>query len=63
MQFDKEFVIDELKMQGQSQHLQAALDELPHTVDHEQHAALLTSSRSTPDSSPSEQSKPASQKL
>jgi hypothetical protein len=41
MQFDKQFVIDELKKQGQSQHVQKALDELPAKVDHEQHAALL----------------------
>jgi hypothetical protein len=39
MQFDKQFVIDELKKQGQSQHVQKALDELPAKVDHEQHAA------------------------
>jgi hypothetical protein len=41
MQIDKQFVIDELKKQGQSQHVQKALDELPAKVDHEQHAALL----------------------
>jgi hypothetical protein len=41
MQFDRQFVIDELKKQGQSQRVQAALDELPAKVDHEQHAALL----------------------
>ena len=41
MQFDKQFVIEELKKQGQSQHVQKALDELPAKVDHEQHAALL----------------------
>lgn len=41
MEFDKQFVIDELKKQGQSQHVQTALDELPSKVDHEQHAALL----------------------
>ena len=41
MQFDKEFVIDELKKQGQSQHVQAALDELPAKIDHEKDAALL----------------------
>lgn len=34
-------MIAELKKQGQSQHLQKALDELPEKVDHEQHAALL----------------------
>lgn len=31
MQLDKQFVIDELKKQGQSQHVQKALDELPAT--------------------------------
>ena len=41
MQFDKQFVIDELKKQGQSQHVQKALDELPAKVDHERDAALL----------------------
>ena len=41
MQFDKQFVIDELKKQGQSQQVQKALDELPPKVDHEQHAAQL----------------------
>ena len=41
MQFDKQFVIEELKKQGQSQHVQKALDELPAKVDHERHAALL----------------------
>jgi hypothetical protein len=34
-------VVDELKKQGQSQHIQKALEELPAKVDHEQHAALL----------------------
>jgi hypothetical protein len=41
VEFDRQFVIDELKKQGQSQHVQKALDELPAKVDHEQHAALL----------------------
>jgi hypothetical protein len=41
VQFDKQFVIDELKKQGQSQHAQKALDELPEKVDHEKHAAML----------------------
>ena len=41
MQFDKQFVIDELKKQGQSQRVQQALDELPEKIDHEQHAAML----------------------
>jgi hypothetical protein len=41
MQLDKQFVLDQLKKQGQSQHVQKALDELPAKIDHEQHAALL----------------------
>lgn len=41
MEFDKQFVIDELKKQGQSQRVQQALDELPAKVDHERDAALL----------------------
>jgi hypothetical protein len=41
LQLDKQFVIDELKKQGQSQHVQKALDELPAKIDHEKHAALL----------------------
>jgi hypothetical protein len=41
MQIDRQFVLDELKKQGQSDRVQKALDELPAKVDHEQHAALL----------------------
>jgi len=41
MQFDRQFVIDELKKEGQSAQVQKALDELLATVDHEQHAAVL----------------------
>lgn len=41
MQFDRQFVIDELKKQGQSERVQQALDELPAKVDHEHDAALL----------------------
>lgn len=41
MQLDKQFVIEELKKQGQSERVQKALDELPAKVDHEQHAAQL----------------------
>jgi len=41
MQLDKQFVLDELKKEGQSQKVQQALTELPEKVDHEQHAALL----------------------
>ena len=41
MHLDKQFVIEELKKQGQSERVQKALDELPAKVDHEQHAAQL----------------------
>jgi hypothetical protein len=41
MQFDKQFVIDELEKQGKSEHVQHALDQLPEKIDHNQHAALL----------------------
>ena len=41
MEFDKQFVMDELKKQGKSEQMQKALDELPEKVDHNQHAALL----------------------
>jgi hypothetical protein len=41
MQFDKQFVIDELKKQGDSARVQKAIQELPDKIDHEQHAAEL----------------------
>ena len=41
MQIDKQFVVDQLKNQGESAKAQKALDELPAKIDHEQHAALL----------------------
>jgi hypothetical protein len=41
MKIDKDLVIDEIRKQGQSPHVQQALDELPAKVDHEQHAAML----------------------
>jgi hypothetical protein len=41
MKFDKQFVLDELKKEGQSAKVQQALDELPEKIDHEQHAAML----------------------
>jgi hypothetical protein len=41
MQLDKQFVLDELKKEGQSEKVQHALNELPEKIDHEQHAALL----------------------
>jgi hypothetical protein len=42
MHLDKQFVIDELRKQGQNEHVQKALQELPDKIDHEQHAGLLT---------------------
>ena len=42
MHLDKQFVLDELKKEGQSEKVQHALAELPDKIDHEQHAALLT---------------------
>ena len=41
MQFDKQFVLDELRKEGQSEQVQKAIAELPEKVDHDQHAALL----------------------
>ena len=41
MQFDKQFVLDELRKGGQSAQVQHAIDELPEKIDHEHHAALL----------------------
>ena len=41
MQLDKQFVIDEIKKQGDSPRVQAALDQLPAKIDHEKDAALL----------------------
>jgi hypothetical protein len=41
MQLDKQFVLGELKKEGESEKAQRALDELPEKIDHEQHAALL----------------------
>ena len=41
MQFDKQFVIDELEKQGKSERVQHALDELPEKIDHNRHSALL----------------------
>jgi hypothetical protein len=38
---DRQFVMDELKKQGESGKAQKALDELPARIDHEQHAALV----------------------
>jgi hypothetical protein len=41
MQLDKQFVLAELKKEGQSEKVQQALNDLPEKIDHEQHAALL----------------------
>jgi hypothetical protein len=41
MQLDKQFVLDELRKEGQSEHVQKAIAELPEKIDHDQHAALL----------------------
>ena len=41
MQLDKEFVLDELRKEGQSHQVQKAVQELPEKIDHEQHAAEL----------------------
>jgi hypothetical protein len=41
MQIDKEFVIEELRKQGKTEHVQKAIQELPAKIDHDQHAALL----------------------
>jgi hypothetical protein len=41
MQFDKKFVLDELRKEGNSQQVQQALQQLPDKIDHEQHAAML----------------------
>ena len=41
MQLDKQFVLDELRKQGQSAQVQKAVQELPEKIDHDQHAALL----------------------
>jgi hypothetical protein len=41
MQLDKQFVLDELKKEGQSAQVQKAVQELPDTIDHDQYAALL----------------------
>jgi hypothetical protein len=41
VQLDKQFVLDELRKEGQSEKVQQALDQLPEKIDHEQHAQLL----------------------
>jgi len=41
MHIDKSLIINELKKQGKSEHVQRALAELPDKVDHEEHAQML----------------------
>src|SRR5207253_7286580 len=41
VKLDKQFALDELRKEGQSQKIQEAIQKLPEKVDHEQHAALL----------------------
>jgi hypothetical protein len=41
MHLDKEFVLDELKKEGQSAQVQKAIQELPAQIDHEHDAELL----------------------
>jgi hypothetical protein len=41
MQIDKEFVLQHLREEGQSDKVQHALDQLPDKIDHEQHAQML----------------------
>jgi hypothetical protein len=41
MQLDKQFVLDELRKEGQSAQVQKAIQELPDKIDHDKHAALL----------------------
>ena len=42
MHLDKQFVIDELQKQGQTEQVQKAFHERPEKIDHEQRAALPT---------------------
>ena len=41
MQIDKELVLEELRKAGKDEHVQHAVQELPDTIDHNEHAALL----------------------
>lgn len=41
MNIDKNFVLQHLREEGQSDKVQHALDQLPEKVDHEKHAQLL----------------------
>jgi len=49
MQFDKQFVLDELRKEGETARVQQAIDQLPEKIDHEQHAELLTKLGLDPD--------------
>jgi hypothetical protein len=42
MQLDKEWVLGELKKEGQSSQVQQAIQELPDKIDHQHDAELLT---------------------
>ena len=41
MEIDKNFVLQHLREEGQSDKVQHALDQLPDKTDHEQHAQVL----------------------
>ena len=41
MHLDKQFVLDELRKEGQNEKVQQAIQQLPDKIDHEQHAAEL----------------------
>jgi hypothetical protein len=41
MQLDKQDVVDLLRKEGKSEHVQKALQELPDKIDHEQNAQML----------------------
>ena len=41
MEMNKEWVVDELRKQGNSEHVQRAMQVLPDKIDHERHAAML----------------------
>jgi hypothetical protein len=41
MQLDKQEIVDLLRKEGKSEHVEKALAELPDKIDHEQHAEML----------------------
>jgi hypothetical protein len=41
MQLDKQEIVDLLRKEGKSEHVEKALAELPDKIDHEQHAQML----------------------